>query len=132
MGCFPFFGRRGEEKEKGAKGGNGGAAAGWAAASASSSTAAGGGAKEDVEQPPPPPPRVDRILAGYILMGAKGLKKDLPVLRDADGNVISARTFTFRQLAVATKNFRAECFIGEGGFGRVYKGRLDGTGKLYQ
>lgn len=58
------------------------------------------------------------------------LKKDLPVLRDADGNVISARTFTFRQLAVATKNFRAECFIGEGGFGRVYKGRLDGTGKV--
>ncbi|KAF8667255.1 hypothetical protein HU200_052922 [Digitaria exilis] len=133
MGCFPFFGRRGEEKEKGAKGGNGGAAAGWAAASASSSTAAGGGAKEDVEQPPPPPPRVDRILAGAEKVRAKfisSLKKDLPVLRDADGNVISARTFTFRQLAVATKNFRAECFIGEGGFGRVYKGRLDGTGKI--
>ncbi|KAK9733904.1 hypothetical protein RND81_04G100000 [Saponaria officinalis] len=41
-----------------------------------------------------------------------------------NGNTISAQTFTFRELASATKNFRAECLIGEGGFGRVYKGQL--------
>ncbi|KAK9726516.1 hypothetical protein RND81_05G220800 [Saponaria officinalis] len=40
------------------------------------------------------------------------------------GNSIAAQTFTFRELANATKNFRAECLIGEGGFGRVYKGQL--------
>jgi hypothetical protein len=62
--------------------------------------------------------------------GNAGSKKELAVLKDANGNVISAQTFTFRQLAAATKNFRDECFIGEGGFGRVYKGRLDTTGQV--
>ncbi|KAH6755458.1 Protein kinase superfamily protein [Perilla frutescens var. hirtella] len=37
---------------------------------------------------------------------------------------IAAQTFTFRELAAATNNFRPESFLGEGGFGRVYKGRL--------
>ncbi|KAK7290531.1 hypothetical protein RIF29_05022 [Crotalaria pallida] len=36
-----------------------------------------------------------------------------------------ARIFTFRELATATKNFRDETFIGQGGFGTVYKGKLD-------
>ena len=62
--------------------------------------------------------------------GNAGSKKELAVLKGANGNAISTQTFTFRQLAAATKNFRDECFIGEGGFGRVYKGRLDGTGQV--
>ncbi|CAN8292215.1 unnamed protein product [Cochlearia groenlandica] len=36
-----------------------------------------------------------------------------------------ARSFTFKELAAATRNFREVNLIGEGGFGRVYKGRLD-------
>ncbi|CAL9051860.1 unnamed protein product [Musa banksii] len=36
-----------------------------------------------------------------------------------------ARSFTFRDLAVATQNFREANLIGEGGFGRVYRGRID-------
>lgn len=43
---------------------------------------------------------------------------------------IAAQTFTFRELAVATKNFRADCLLGEGGFGRVYKGRLEGSNQV--
>ncbi|KAJ7537698.1 hypothetical protein O6H91_11G017800 [Diphasiastrum complanatum] len=48
-----------------------------------------------------------------------------------DGSTpIAAQTFTFRELALATNNFRPDCLIGEGGFGRVYKGRLDSTGQV--
>ncbi|CAM6051123.1 unnamed protein product [Sphagnum compactum] len=43
---------------------------------------------------------------------------------------IAAQTFTFRELAAATKNFRPESLLGEGGFGRVYKGRLENTGQV--
>ncbi|KAK8495690.1 hypothetical protein V6N12_005596 [Hibiscus sabdariffa] len=45
-------------------------------------------------------------------------------------NKIEAQTFSFRELATATKNFRRECLIGEGGFGRVYKGKLEKTGQV--
>ncbi|XP_068646616.1 probable serine/threonine-protein kinase PBL21 [Aristolochia californica] len=36
----------------------------------------------------------------------------------------AAYSFTFRELAIATRNFRIVNLIGEGGFGRVYKGKL--------
>lgn len=36
-----------------------------------------------------------------------------------------ARSFTFRDLATATRNFRETNLLGEGGFGRVFKGRLE-------
>ncbi|KAL1545193.1 putative serine/threonine-protein kinase pbl7 [Salvia divinorum] len=41
-----------------------------------------------------------------------------------------ARTFTFANIAAATQNFKEDNFLGEGGFGRVYKGRLLDTGEL--
>lgn len=37
----------------------------------------------------------------------------------------AARSFTFRELAAATRGFKQVNLIGEGGFGRVYKGRLE-------
>ncbi|KAG0495225.1 hypothetical protein HPP92_006219 [Vanilla planifolia] len=39
-------------------------------------------------------------------------------------------TFTFRELATATKNFRADFLLGEGSFGRVYKGCFESTGQV--
>ncbi|XP_077216547.1 serine/threonine-protein kinase PBL27-like [Tasmannia lanceolata] len=38
--------------------------------------------------------------------------------------------FRFRELAAATKNFRADLVLGEGGLGRVYKGRLESTNQI--
>ncbi|XP_068645405.1 probable serine/threonine-protein kinase PBL7 isoform X2 [Aristolochia californica] len=37
----------------------------------------------------------------------------------------AAQTFTLRELAAATKDFSADCLLGQGKFGRVYKGRLE-------
>lgn len=42
----------------------------------------------------------------------------------------NAKAFTYRELATATKNFRFDCLVGEGGFGRVYKGQLE-NGQVY-
>ncbi|KAI5641834.1 hypothetical protein M9H77_00382 [Catharanthus roseus] len=37
---------------------------------------------------------------------------------------ISAQIFTFHELCIATQNFNTDSLIGEGGFGRVYKGHI--------
>ncbi|KAL9248180.1 hypothetical protein vseg_021533 [Gypsophila vaccaria] len=47
-----------------------------------------------------------------------------------DVNASNAKSFTFRELAIATKNFRQECLLGEGGFGRVFKGTLQSSGQV--
>ncbi|GAV71382.1 Pkinase domain-containing protein [Cephalotus follicularis] len=48
-------------------------------------------------------------------------------LKDQDGrnNGKRAQTFRFDELAAATGNFRSSCFLGEGGFGKVFKGHLE-------
>ncbi|KAK1351254.1 putative serine/threonine-protein kinase PBL26 [Heracleum sosnowskyi] len=51
-------------------------------------------------------------------------------IEDMSSKIFGAHTFTFRELAAATKNFRQECLLGEGGFGRVYKGKLGKTGQV--
>ncbi|XP_041995460.1 probable serine/threonine-protein kinase PBL7 [Salvia splendens] len=76
----------------------------------------------------------------------KVVKEDRPIANpahvetstnEADGGSKSsrdgeskARTFTFANLVAATHHFKEENFLGEGGFGRVYKGRLLDTGEL--
>ncbi|KAK4396299.1 putative serine/threonine-protein kinase PBL7 [Sesamum angolense] len=75
-----------------------------------------------------------RNLKGYgveLMLGfldEHGKFKDAP--KDGSSNKIAAKTFTFREMAAATRNFRRECLLGEGGFGRVYKGQLEGSSQV--
>ncbi|KAL8227284.1 hypothetical protein R6Q57_017116 [Mikania cordata] len=53
-----------------------------------------------------------------------------PANTSADGGLNrpnNLKAFTLNDLKAATKNFRSENLIGEGGFGRVYKGWIDET-----
>ncbi|KAJ0626411.1 putative protein kinase RLK-Pelle-RLCK-VIIa-1 family [Helianthus annuus] len=44
--------------------------------------------------------------------------------------VNKARTFTYAQLVKATDNFKAAYFLGEGGFGKVYKGKFEDSDQI--
>ncbi|KAK1589147.1 hypothetical protein Q3G72_030940 [Acer saccharum] len=50
-------------------------------------------------------------------------------LKDDDTSTIGkkAQTFKFQELVDATGNFNPSCFLGEGGFGKVYKGHFSDT-----
>ncbi|KAK4419148.1 putative serine/threonine-protein kinase PBL7 [Sesamum alatum] len=50
--------------------------------------------------------------------------------KDGSSNKIAAKTFTFREMAAATRNFRRDSLLGEGGFGRVYKGQLEASSQV--
>ncbi|XP_025887489.1 probable serine/threonine-protein kinase PBL7 isoform X2 [Solanum lycopersicum] len=41
-----------------------------------------------------------------------------------------AQRFKFDQLIAATEDFKEDYFLGEGGFGKVYKGHLEDTGEI--
>ncbi|KAK8967362.1 Serine/threonine-protein kinase PBS1 [Platanthera guangdongensis] len=55
----------------------------------------------------------------------KSSSEDKEVANSTGSQQISAQTFTFPELLAATNNFKADCFLGEGGFGKVYKGWLE-------
>lgn len=52
------------------------------------------------------------------------------ISQDEEANHAKARTFTYAQLLAATENFKSDYFLGEGGFGKVYKGQLEDTGQI--
>ncbi|QCE12994.1 serine/threonine-protein kinase PBS1 [Vigna unguiculata] len=83
------------------------------------------------------PSQISKLPSGADKLRSRsngGSKRELPPSNTKEGHgppvQIAAQTFTFRELAAATKNFRPESFVGEGGFGRVYKGRLETTGQI--
>ncbi|XP_050217042.1 serine/threonine-protein kinase PBL27 isoform X2 [Mercurialis annua] len=112
-GCFPCFGSSNKE-------GGGG----------------GGGVKEVIKKDAvkegslPQSNHISRVSSDKSKSrNGSDPKKEPTNPKDAPTAHIAAQTFTFRELAAATKNFRQECLLGEGGFGRVYKGRLETTGQ---
>lgn len=60
-----------------------------------------------------------------LSLDVKNLNLKDEVSNDGSSNGKRAKTFTFEELAAATGNFRSDCFVGEGGFGKVYQGYLD-------
>lgn len=49
---------------------------------------------------------------------------------EGENKFINTKAYNFRELATATKNFRQECLLGEGGFGKVFKGAFQSTGQV--
>ncbi|XP_020214706.1 probable serine/threonine-protein kinase PBL5 [Cajanus cajan] len=60
-----------------------------------------------------------------LALDVKNLNLREGVSEDGKDNGNRAQTFSFNELETATGNFRLDCFLGEGGFGKVYKGHLD-------
>lgn len=112
MGCFPCFGSSSEEEDK-------------KKTSKIEANKQGGDLKK--ESPVAPSPHhLTRIASDTSRSGSGSeSKKEAPVTREGNPTHIAAQTFSFRELAAATQNFRPECLLGEGGFGRVYKGHLE-------
>ncbi|KAJ1384037.1 Serine/threonine-protein kinase, active site [Sesbania bispinosa] len=60
-----------------------------------------------------------------LALDVKNLNIKEEVSEGGQNNGQRAQTFSFNELEVATGNFRSDCFLGEGGFGKVYKGHLE-------
>lgn len=60
-----------------------------------------------------------------LALDVDGLNLEQEVSKDGKTNGKGAERFTFHELAVPTGNFRSDCFLGEGGFGKVYKVHLE-------
>ncbi|KAK8514492.1 hypothetical protein V6N12_009194 [Hibiscus sabdariffa] len=79
-----------------------------------------------------------RTARGKIAAAIKANPKDKPIPNLAlnaevsvDGKATkAAHSFTFDQVIAATGNFRLDYFLGEGGFGKVYKGFLEETNQV--
>ncbi|KAG8479688.1 hypothetical protein CXB51_029238 [Gossypium anomalum] len=71
----------------------------------------------NIDQPPQPTVTADTE------------NKEAPSTPAEYDNNSSIKAFNFRELASATKNFRQECLLGEGGLGKVYKGTIQATGQ---
>ncbi|PKA52922.1 Serine/threonine-protein kinase [Apostasia shenzhenica] len=73
----------------------------------------------------PSPDKLKKTASEAInVVGALVATKDIEDLRQESGNG-NVSIFTYNELRIATKNFRPDLVLGEGGFGSVYKGMID-------
>ncbi|KAD5317170.1 hypothetical protein R6Q59_032501 [Mikania micrantha] len=84
---------------------------------------------------PSAPSNISRLPSGEDRVKSRNnvnvsLRKESSGSKDGSQGQIAAHTFTFRELAAATNNFSPDCFLGEGGFGHVYRGRLQSSGQI--
>ncbi|URE49291.1 potassium transporter [Musa troglodytarum] len=84
------------------------------------------GAARKESSSPAPPSRLGSLDESKLRADSK---KEASDPKEGNPEHIAAQTFSFRKLIAVTKNFRRDCFLGEGGFGRVYKGMLE-TGQV--
>ncbi|KAL5701353.1 Serine/threonine-protein kinase pbl27 [Ranunculus cassubicifolius] len=70
---------------------------------------------------------LSKVSSEKLIPQASGSNEEIPLPK---GGESTAHTFTFQELAAITNNFRPENLLGEGGFGRVYKGQLESTGQV--
>lgn len=61
----------------------------------------------------------------HLSLDVKDFNLTVEVSKDGKTSAGQAQTFSFEELSAATGNFRLDCFLGEGGFGKVYKGYLE-------
>ncbi|KAK6922447.1 Protein kinase domain [Dillenia turbinata] len=109
MGCFPCFDSREEEELNPVRGRD-------------------RNDPREAHHSPTTAPAISKLSSGADRLKSRsniGSKREPSSPKDGPEVNIAAQTFTLRELAAATKNFRPECFLGEGGFGRVYKGWLE-------
>lgn len=109
MGCFSCFHSREDEKSNPQKVG-----------------------ADRPEVHPSAPSNISRLPSGVDRLKSRNnvsLRRESSGPKDGPYSQIPAHTFTFRELAAATNNFSPDCFLGEGGFGHVYRGRLQGSGQ---
>ncbi|GMJ10340.1 PBS1-Like 23 [Hibiscus trionum] len=52
------------------------------------------------------------------------------IVKRGNGSNISAKIFNYHDLCTATNNFNAENQLGQGGFGRVYKGQVENPNQI--
>lgn len=71
------------------------------------------------------------VSGGEKLSSKSNVRSKRELLLPRDGfEQIAAHTFAFHELVAATMDFHPDTFLGEGGFGCVYKGRLETTGQV--
>ncbi|KAI3787287.1 hypothetical protein L1987_41650 [Smallanthus sonchifolius] len=79
---------------------------------------------------PSAPSNISRLPSGADRVKSRNNVSLRKESSDGSQTQIPAHTFTFRELVAATNNFSPDCFLGEGGFGHVYRGRLQGSGQI--
>ncbi|XP_057949661.1 serine/threonine-protein kinase PBS1 [Malania oleifera] len=88
---------------------------------------------DPLEVQPSVPSNISKLSSGADRLKSRNntsSRREASSPKDGHDVNIAAQIFTFRELAAATGNFRSESFLGEGGFGRVYKGQLESTGQV--